>query len=140
MLRADLRRILLEALPTNTVHWGKKLDTVAALGGGRHRLTFADGSTVTSHILVGADGAWSKVRPLLSQATPDYIGTSFVETYLQNADARHPVRLLRPRRKRPRCHRAAEQRNELPPFHSITSSAVAMSVGGTVRPSIRAVW
>src|SRR5712691_9665331 len=36
--------------------------------------------------------------------------------------------------------RAAEQSDELAPSHSITSSAVASSVGGTVRPSILAVW
>src|SRR5262249_53592292 len=44
-------------------------------------------------------------------------------------------RLLRPRRERPR-RRAAEQRDELAPRnHSITSSAAARSVNGTVRPS-----
>jgi hypothetical protein len=32
-------------------------------------------------------------------------------------------RLLRARRKRPEDHRAAEKRDELPPAHSITSSA-----------------
>src|SRR5262249_28464919 len=36
-----------------------------------------------------------------------------------------------------RC--ATEQRDELAPLHSITSSARARSVGGTVRPSILAV-
>ena len=35
--------------------------------------------------------------------------------------------------------RAAEQRDELAPFHSITSSARASSDGGTVRPSTLAV-
>ena len=45
-------------------------------------------------------------------------------------------RLLRARRDRPRRRRAAEQRNELAPLHSITSSARASSVGGTSRPSI----
>src|SRR6516164_8392357 len=44
------------------------------------------------------------------------------------------VRLLRARRERPRRRRAAEQRDELAPFHlrghSITSSARASSVGG----------
>src|SRR5262249_26773956 len=47
-------------------------------------------------------------------------------------------RLLRARRERP-SSRAAEQRDELAPFHSITSSARASSVGGTVRPSSLAV-
>ena len=35
---------------------------------------------------------------------------------------------------------AAKQRDERAPFHSITSSAVASSLSGTVRPSILAVW
>ena len=47
--------------------------------------------------------------------------------------------LLRARRERPRGSRAAEQRDELAPPHSITSSARASSVGGTVRPSAFAV-
>src|SRR5215831_8876154 len=50
-------------------------------------------------------------------------------------------RLLRPCCQRPkgRRRRAAEQRYELAPLHSITSSAVASSLSGTVRPSILAV-
>lgn len=90
VLRGDLRRILLEALPDGTVQWGRKVTGAHPLGGGAHRLQFADGPTVDTRLLVGADGAWSKIRPLLSPATPAYTGAVFVETYLHDVDVRHP--------------------------------------------------
>jgi 2-polyprenyl-6-methoxyphenol hydroxylase-like FAD-dependent oxidoreductase len=87
--RGDLRRILLKSLPAGTVRWGHKITAVSPLGGGRHLLAFLDGSKVTSDLLVGADGAWSRVRPLLSEAKPAYSGTSFIETYLYDSEIRH---------------------------------------------------
>ena len=48
-------------------------------------------------------------------------------------------RIRRSLRERP-CCRAAEQRDELATFHSITSSARASSVGGIWRPSAFAVF
>ena len=48
-------------------------------------------------------------------------------------------RILRARRQRPRCRRAAEQRDELAPSHSITSSARCEQRRRTSRPSALAV-
>ncbi|MFI5557746.1 FAD-dependent oxidoreductase [Amycolatopsis japonica] len=87
--RGDLRRMLLDSLPEGTVHWGRKVVGARTLGDGRHEVTFDDGSTVVAGLLVGADGAWSRIRPLLTDAVPGYSGTSIVETYLYDADTRH---------------------------------------------------
>lgn len=90
-LRGEIRRILLESLPAGTVQWGKKLVSATRLGGGRHELSFADGSIAGTDVLVGADGTWSKVRALLSEEKPEYAGMSYVETYLHDVDQRHPT-------------------------------------------------
>src|SRR5262249_57218731 len=68
------------------------------------------------------------------QSFRDRIGRSGV----QIPDHRHR-RLLRPRRERP-DRRAAEQRDELPTLHSITSSASAKSFGENWIPSALAVF
>lgn len=89
--RGALRRILLDSLPAGTVHWGHKVTAVSSLGKGQHVLSFANDTVVTTKLLVGADGAWSKVRTLVSEAQPAYAGTSFIETYLFDSDVRHPA-------------------------------------------------
>ncbi|MFD4479160.1 FAD-dependent oxidoreductase [Streptomyces sp. NPDC058471] len=88
--RGQLRGLLLDSLKPDTVRWGHRLTRVAPLGDGTHRLHFADGTITEADLVVGADGAWSKVRRQLSDATPVYTGVTFVETGLSDADRRHP--------------------------------------------------
>ena len=87
--RGELRRMLLDSLPDGIVQWGRKVSGARALGEGRHELCFTDGATVVTSLLVGADGAWSRVRPLLSDASPQYTGFTSVEYFLFDADTRH---------------------------------------------------
>jgi 2-polyprenyl-6-methoxyphenol hydroxylase-like FAD-dependent oxidoreductase len=90
-LRGDIRRLLLDALPPATVRWGSRLRAAVSLGDGRHELRFADGSTEVTGPLVGADGTWSKVRSLVSDAQPAYAGMSYLDHHLHDAGTRHPV-------------------------------------------------
>jgi 2-polyprenyl-6-methoxyphenol hydroxylase-like FAD-dependent oxidoreductase len=87
--RGELRQTLLDSLPDGIVQWGRKVSAVRALGAGRHELRFADGATAGTSLLIGADGAWSRIRPLLSDATPEYVGVISVEYFLFDGDTRH---------------------------------------------------
>jgi 2-polyprenyl-6-methoxyphenol hydroxylase-like FAD-dependent oxidoreductase len=87
--RGELRRILLESIPADSIKWGHKITTISSLGQGKHLLTFVNGETVTTDLLIGAEGAWSKVRPLLRDVKPTYVGTTFIETYLYDSDNLH---------------------------------------------------
>ncbi|EOD58679.1 FAD-dependent oxidoreductase [Amycolatopsis vancoresmycina] len=82
--RGALKRILVESLPDGVVRWGAKVTAVAP-----GRLTLDGGDVVEADLVVGADGAWSKVRPLVSAAVPGYSGMSFVEARLPEGDDRH---------------------------------------------------
>ena len=84
--RGELRTLLMGSLPAQAIRWGHKAVSFFPLGNGRHRIAFADGTSETVDMLVGADGAWSKVRPLVSEARPIYSGTCFIEIALTGRD------------------------------------------------------
>ncbi|MET8851593.1 NAD(P)/FAD-dependent oxidoreductase [Amycolatopsis sp. NPDC004625] len=85
--RGQLRGILLDSLTPGTVRWGCSVADVTKAG----RLTFADGTSRAFDLVVGADGAWSRVRRALTGVRPEYSGVTFVEFGLDDADRRHPA-------------------------------------------------
>ncbi|MEV0620288.1 NAD(P)/FAD-dependent oxidoreductase [Nonomuraea sp. NPDC050404] len=88
--RGKLRELLLGSLAPGTVRWGCALDGVGGPADGPRRLHFADGSTVETDLVIGADGAFSRVRPAVSDAAPQYSGVSFLEAWFDDVDNRHP--------------------------------------------------
>lgn len=83
--RADLRDLLLDSLPEHAVRWGHAFESAD-----NGVLRFADGRTATYDLLVGADGAQSRVRALLTDARPVHIGQNVVEIGIPDIDRTHP--------------------------------------------------
>ncbi|WP_245642487.1 FAD-dependent oxidoreductase [Nonomuraea candida] len=88
--RARLRDLLLASLRPGTVRWGHTLRAVGGSAAGPRLLHFANGATVEADLIIGADGAWSKVRRAVSPATPRYTGVSFLEAWFHDVETRHP--------------------------------------------------
>lgn len=65
--RAQLRRLLAKAIPAEKIRWNKAVTAVDRDEKGAAVISFADGSTADGFkLVVGADGAWSRVRHLVT--------------------------------------------------------------------------
>ena len=89
--RSQLRDILLASLNPNLLRWGHKVSVVEPLSDGRARVSSKDGVLGEFDLVVGADGAWSKVRPLLTAEQPRYTGVTFIELSIDDVDTLHPA-------------------------------------------------
>lgn len=89
--RGMLRQLLLDSLKEGSIKWGHKLLSVTSSSPSPvHELVFENGVNVSADLVVGADGAWSHVRPLVSFARPEYTGVSMVEIRINCVDELHP--------------------------------------------------
>lgn len=88
--RTHLRQLLIDSLPEEAIRWGSKVRAVKPLPGGRYRIESDKGSLGDFDLIVGADGAWSIVRPLVSSAQPTYSGVTFIELGIDDVDRAHP--------------------------------------------------
>ncbi|KAF5557171.1 tetracycline resistance [Fusarium phyllophilum] len=75
--RLQLRKLLLDSIPTNKIHWGHRVKSIEkGEEAAKHRIHFCNGTSASGfRLIVGADGAWSKLTPV----KPDYSGKVFIE-------------------------------------------------------------
>lgn len=88
--RRALMKLLYENVNKNSIVFGKKLREAVPSQSldNKYDLHFSDGTTSPSFdLVIGGDGAWSKVRSLLSDETPRYSGISMVAASLANIHA-----------------------------------------------------
>lgn len=87
--RGPLRKILLESLQPGTIVWDSQFLSMTAFGNG-WKLNFQNGSTATADIVIGADGANSKIRPFITAVKPFYSGVTIVEGTIYDSKRNSP--------------------------------------------------
>ena len=85
--RRSLRGILLDSIPEEMIHWGRHLRSIDE----NRNLIFDDGTEGDFDLVVGADGAWSKIRKYVSGQMPEYSGVGGFNSYIHNAKETAPT-------------------------------------------------
>jgi 2-polyprenyl-6-methoxyphenol hydroxylase-like FAD-dependent oxidoreductase len=82
--RGQIRQILLDSIPEGVIKWDHHLVTAT-----EDSLEFKDHTESGWDLIVGADGAWSKIRPLCCYVPPFYTGISAFAMTLTEASTKH---------------------------------------------------
>ncbi|SHN39031.1 NAD(P)/FAD-dependent oxidoreductase [Chitinophaga sp. CF418] len=87
--RGPLRDILLHSLQSDTVVWDSQFVAMSKPGDA-WKLEFKNGTTAIADIVIGADGANSKIRSFITPVKPFYTGVIIVEGSVYNAETMAP--------------------------------------------------
>ncbi|MFT3823307.1 MAG: NAD(P)/FAD-dependent oxidoreductase [Chitinophagaceae bacterium] len=82
--RGPLRKMLLDSLAPGIVVWNSYLVSLVRSGSG-WQLNFQNGTSAIADIVIAADGANSKIRPLITSIKPFYSGVTIVEGSVYNS-------------------------------------------------------
>lgn len=88
--RGPLRKILLESLQPGTVIWNSYLVSLSRAENSWN-LVFQNGTSFVADIVIAADGANSRVRPLITSIKPFYAGITVVEGAVYDSETAAPV-------------------------------------------------
>ena len=87
--RGPLRTILLDSLQPNTVVWNSHIVSLESIND-TWKIVFQNGETVITDIVIGADGAKSKIRPFVTPIEPFYSGVTVLEGNIPDSEKNVP--------------------------------------------------
>lgn len=89
--RHDLMKLLVSRLPVDSVKWSHKLlRAERKTSSSSVELDFGEKGKFEFDLVIGADGAWSRVRPLLTDVKPHYAGIQCITLHIRNVTTRYP--------------------------------------------------
>lgn len=97
--RNNLTKLLIRSIPTESIKWGHQLLSAtkpATYGDTKTELDFGPHGKHTFDLVVGADGAWSKTRKLLTDVKPQFTGMYNITITIKNLTKkyRHLAKLV----------------------------------------------
>lgn len=88
--RGPLRDILLNSLKPDTVVWNSHILSIEQIGNS-WKLDFKSGESVVADIVIGADGANSKIRPFVTDIKPYWTGITMLEGSVKDSKKTAPI-------------------------------------------------
>jgi 2-polyprenyl-6-methoxyphenol hydroxylase-like FAD-dependent oxidoreductase len=91
--RPKIIKLLLSNIPASSIKWGHKLMSVEASSLSKPtktELDFGEHGKDTFDLVIGADGAWSRVRAFLTEEKPHYAGMHIITLDITQIASRHP--------------------------------------------------
>lgn len=87
--RGPLRDILLDSLRPGTVVWNSHILSIEGLDD-TWRIHFENGGTAFADVVIGADGANSKIKPFVTSVKPVWAGVTMIEGSIKDAERTAP--------------------------------------------------
>lgn len=95
--RNALTQLLLDSVPEENINWEKKVASVApsTSATGTWKLSFhpnskGHGQDEEFDLVIGADGAWSKIRPAITDVKPYFSGVNCITLTIPHLNTTHP--------------------------------------------------
>lgn len=83
--RGDLRRLLIDSLLPDTILWNHHFISLEEQPlDGTTIVTFKNGTSIKADLVIGADGANSKIRPYVNDISLKYSGITLIEFEIEN--------------------------------------------------------
>ncbi|KAJ5891402.1 uncharacterized protein N7473_007630 [Penicillium subrubescens] len=90
--RAQLKQTLLSVIPDGKVRWSTGVDSANRDGEGKIVLSLANGSNESGfNLVVGADGAWTKIRHLVTFSESKYSGMLLLTLFILPSNEFYPT-------------------------------------------------
>ena len=87
--RGPLRNLLLDSLQPDTVVWDSHIVSLENIGDA-WKIIFQNGNSAVADIVIGADGANSKIRPVVTPIKPFYSGVTFLTGNIPDSEKNAP--------------------------------------------------